>query len=123
MQYWVVDGIAPKQTVCFSGGSTTNEVIPGLDAATNYSIEVSAVNSAGIGKYSPAINVTTRGINFIVIPHTTCGNILSEYYITIYKTTKYTMSHISCYRKYVFSCLLQITDICIGSAGWVVCMS
>ena len=55
MQYWVVNGNSSR-------GSTTNKTIDGLDAVTNYSIKVAAVNGAGIGKYSPAINVTTRGI-------------------------------------------------------------
>ena len=65
MQYWVVNGNPARKTANFSRGSTTNETIDGLDAATNYSIKVAAVNSAGIGKYSPAINVTTQGINFM----------------------------------------------------------
>ena len=45
-----------------SGGDTTKATISGLNAATTYSIEVAAVNSAGIGVYSAEIIVTTIGI-------------------------------------------------------------
>ena len=39
-----------------SGETTTETTISGLNTATNYSIEVAAVNSVGIGEYS---NLTT----------------------------------------------------------------
>ena len=60
MRYWV-HGSAAKQTAHFSGGSTTEATIGGLDAATNYSIEVAAVNRAGPGVYSEVIFVATQG--------------------------------------------------------------
>ena len=39
-----------------SGGATMETTISGLNSATNYSIEVAAVNSVGTGVYS---NLTT----------------------------------------------------------------
>ena len=60
LRYWV-HGSAAKQTAHFSGGSTTEATIGGLDAATNYSIEVAAVNRAGPGVYSEVIFVATQG--------------------------------------------------------------
>ena len=42
----------------FNGGMYE---ITGLSSATNYSIEVAAVNSAGFGNYSDPINHLTRG--------------------------------------------------------------
>ena len=56
-----VDGTRSYQTVNVSGGST----ITGLNAATNYSIEVAAVNSAGIGEYSDPISSITLGENLL----------------------------------------------------------
>ena len=44
--------------------SSTEATISGLDFATNYSIEVAAVNSVEAGKYSVAIIGTTKGITF-----------------------------------------------------------
>ena len=42
-----------------SGETTTETAISGLNAATNYSIEVAAVNSVGIGVHSnPIISLT-----------------------------------------------------------------
>ena len=61
MRFWV-HGSATKQIAHFSGVSTTEATIAGLDAATNYSIEAAAVNSAGIGVYSTAIYAITLGI-------------------------------------------------------------
>ena len=45
-----------------SGGDTTEATIDGLDAATNYSIQVAAVNRADVGAYSIAHFVMTKGI-------------------------------------------------------------
>ena len=50
------------KTLNISGGETMEVIISGLDSATNYSIEVAAVNSAGIGMYSATIYALTIGI-------------------------------------------------------------
>ena len=39
--------------------------ITGLDAATKYSIEVAAMNSAGTGVYSDPISIITSGKNLL----------------------------------------------------------
>ena len=44
-----------------SGEATTETTISGLNAATNYSIEVAAVNSAGTGVYSNPVSKITSG--------------------------------------------------------------
>ena len=53
-----------KQVVDVMGGATTETTITGLNATTNYSIEVAAVNSAGTGIFSATIFVVTQGIVF-----------------------------------------------------------
>ena len=55
-----VQGSGRTQTVSVSGGAVTETTISGLDFATNYSIEVAAVNNAGIGVYSDTIVFTTK---------------------------------------------------------------
>ena len=47
------------QTMSVSGGGATMTTISGLMPSTNYSIEVAAVNNAGIGLYSAVITVVT----------------------------------------------------------------
>ena len=47
-----VQGSGSTQTESVSGGAATEATISGLAAATNYSIAVAAVNSAGTGVYS-----------------------------------------------------------------------
>ena len=86
-------GSAANQTENFSGGSTTEATITGLDAATNYSIEVAAVNSAGIGVYSAAIYNITLGIIFMHY----LTLLVTFYIVNIipFKRTKYRMSHMS----------------------------
>ena len=49
------------QTVSVSGEATTESTLNGLVYATIYSIEVAAVNSAGIGDYSVPIIFATEG--------------------------------------------------------------
>ena len=44
-----------------SGGDTRQTTIPGLNPSTNYSIQVAAVNSAGIGVYSTSHIIQTAG--------------------------------------------------------------
>ena len=47
-----VQGSGSTQTMYVSGGDATEATISGLTPSIMYSIEVSAVNSAGIGAYS-----------------------------------------------------------------------
>ena len=63
MQY-AVQGSGSPQIVRISGSVTTETTISGLNYSTNYSIQVAAVNSAGIGVYSTAIFAITKGIIF-----------------------------------------------------------
>ena len=55
-----VQGNGSTQTVSVSGGSVTEATISSLMSSTTYSIQVAAVNSAGIGVYSdpPVITET-----------------------------------------------------------------
>ena len=48
--------------VSVSGRFTAEVTICGLEAATNYSIEVAAVGRAGIGEYSTPAFVTTKSM-------------------------------------------------------------
>ena len=48
------------QSVNVSGGSATEAIISGLTRDTIYTIEVAAVNSAGIGNYSMLITTVTK---------------------------------------------------------------
>ena len=50
-----------------SGASTTQTTISGLNPSTNYSIQVAAVNSAGIGEYSSAENELTEGVYSLTV--------------------------------------------------------
>ena len=54
-------GSGRKQMVKVSGGATTETTISGMSSDTTYSIEVAAVNSAGIGMYSSPTTVSTSG--------------------------------------------------------------
>ena len=55
-----IQGNGSMQTVNVSGGDSTNTSISELKSSTIYSIEVAAVNSAGIGMYSnPLKNITS----------------------------------------------------------------
>ena len=56
-----VQGNGSTQTMNVSGDTTTETTITGLNSATNYSIEVAAVNSAGTGDYSNSISAITSG--------------------------------------------------------------
>ena len=47
------------QSVNVSGGVAAEAIISGLTSDTIYTIEVAAVNSAGIGKYSLSMTATT----------------------------------------------------------------
>ena len=60
MQYGVV-GSGSAQTVSVSGDAS-HTTISGLRPSRTYSIQVAAVNSAGIGLYSAPINQLTLGI-------------------------------------------------------------
>ena len=54
-----VQGSGSTQTRDVSGGDTRQTTIPGLNPSTTYSIQVAAVNSAGIGVYSDPITAMT----------------------------------------------------------------
>ena len=54
-----IQGNGSIQTVNVIGEDSTDMSISGLKSSTTYSIEVAAVNSAGIGMYSNPLNVTT----------------------------------------------------------------
>ena len=60
MQYRVKGSDHTKDITVTS--SSTEATISGLDSATNYSIEVAAVNSAGIGAYSSPVYDVTNGM-------------------------------------------------------------
>ena len=47
------------QSVNVSGGAAAEAIISGLTSDTTYTIEVAAVNSAGIGKYSLSMTAIT----------------------------------------------------------------
>ena len=54
-----------------SGGSVTEATISSLRSSTTYSIQVAAVNSAGIGVYSGSLIVqTTSKCTDSIYPHT-----------------------------------------------------
>ena len=59
--YSVQYGVQGSGSTQTESVSTTEATISGLAAATNYSIEVAAVNSAGTGVYSAPLNVLTSG--------------------------------------------------------------
>ena len=59
VQYGVV-GSGSTQTMSVSGGSVTEATISSLMSSTTYSIQVAAVNSAGIGVYSDPLIVQTE---------------------------------------------------------------
>ena len=43
------------------GGDARQATISGLTPSTEYSVQVAAVNNAGIGSYSSSITIMTRG--------------------------------------------------------------
>ena len=55
-----VQGSGITQTISVSGDLTTEAIMAKFASATNYSIEVAAVNRAGIGVYSSAIYIITK---------------------------------------------------------------
>ena len=56
-----VQGNVSPQTMSVTGGDTNETTISGLNSATNYSIEVAAVNGAGTGDYSNSTSAITFG--------------------------------------------------------------
>ena len=60
MRYEVV-GSGNTQVIFISGTSSNEYIILNLMPSTNYTIEVAAVNSAGIGRYSDQLNQLTFG--------------------------------------------------------------
>ena len=65
VRYWVQR--SSTHTLNVSGGTTTAFTLTGLSNSTTYSIDVAAVNNAGIGKYSDSIMVKTKGK--VIFPH------------------------------------------------------
>jgi len=59
VRHWVQR--SSTHTLNISGGATTAFTLTGLSNSTTYTIDVAAVNNAGIGKYSDAIMVKTIG--------------------------------------------------------------
>ena len=54
-----IEGNGSVQTVNVSGGNSTKIAISGLKSSTTYSIEVAAMNGAGIGMYSNPLKNNT----------------------------------------------------------------
>ena len=50
-----------REIVTVEGSTITSHPLTGLNSSTTYSVEVAAVNGAGIGVYSGPINQTTLG--------------------------------------------------------------
>ena len=59
--WYGVQGSGSTQTMSISGGSITEATISNLRPSTAYSIQVAAVNSAGVGVHSGAIIIETYG--------------------------------------------------------------
>ena len=59
--YLVRYGVQGSGNTNVSRGITTKATISGLSATTPYTIEVAAVNSVGIGKFSSPTAVSTSG--------------------------------------------------------------
>ena len=85
MWYGVQGSAVGDRTVEMVSGDSSGGmyVISGLSAATVYTVEVAAVNSAGTGVYSAAIHNLTEGIYvhllcyaFVIEPHEICNCIL-----------------------------------------------
>ena len=60
MQYGM-QGSGNNTNMNVSGEDASQTTLYGLEASTNYSIEVAAVNSAGIGVYSASSSSITLG--------------------------------------------------------------
>ena len=60
VRYEAVDS-GSTDSVTVEGNSTTSGTVTGLTSSTNYSVEVAAVNGAGVGVYSDLVNITTFG--------------------------------------------------------------
>ena len=62
-----------RETVTVQGGTTITGFLTGLNSSTTYSVEVAAVNGAGIGVYSGPINQTTLGRASIILLSWKCN--------------------------------------------------
>ena len=58
-------GGGSTQTLSVSGESTTEATINELNASTSHSVRVAAVNDAGTGPYSSAMDQLTAGITLL----------------------------------------------------------
>ena len=82
-----VQGSWSTQTRNVSGGDTRQTTIPDLNPSTTYSIEVAALNSAGIGVYSdPPVIIETLPSKYINV-HFKCVSTYSEYTSVLYLRT------------------------------------
>ena len=61
LRYWAQQCTCNTHTVNVSGGTAMAFTLTGLPNSTTYSIDVAAINNAGIGKYSDSITVKTNG--------------------------------------------------------------
>ena len=59
VRYEAVDS-GSTDSVTVEGNSTTSDTVTGLNSSTTYSVEVAAVNGAGVGVYSDPLNVSTN---------------------------------------------------------------
>ena len=82
MQYGVV-GSGSTQTISVSGGSVTEATITYLMSSTTYSIQLAAVNSAGRGVYSFALDAMTDG-KLIDLRHSSLCSVCQAH---MYETT------------------------------------
>ena len=59
VRYEAVDS-GSTDSVTVEGNSTTSDTVTGLNSSTTYSVEVAAVNGAGVGVYSDPLSVSTN---------------------------------------------------------------
>ena len=75
-----------------SGGSVTEATISHLMSSTTYSIQVAAVNSAGIGNYSDLLIVQTES---------KCILLMCSVFLRVYTCTCAVIMHIPCLFRYI----------------------
>ena len=83
VRYWVQR--SSTHTLNVSGGTTTAFTLTGLSNSTTYSIDVAAVNNAGIGRYSDSIMVKTKGK--VISPHLLSVACFSCYILFLKRTS------------------------------------
>ena len=65
MRYGIQGSLS--NTLSISGEGVSTATISHLMFSTTYEIEVAAVNSAGIGQFSPVLTATTRLSEFFIV--------------------------------------------------------